>query len=214
MRGKVYLAIIALTLSTVLLFSCYKKEDTTVKEDPQAVEQHQHQSAENSESGESVANAKNVFPVGSVISQASKTPVDFTWQEAGAEKKFSEIAKGKVVFVNVWGTWCPPCRAEIPDLIQISKDLKDKDFVMIGVAIERDLSQALTTVSNFSKKSGIPYHVFVDEQTKLVAEYEKNFGAIEGVPTTYIFDKNAKLSQVIVGSRSKDEFMSFINKLL
>lgn len=201
-------------MSTIVLFSCAKKEEPSKDTAPQAVEQHNTPDAGNTAADAAAPAASNVFAVGNVVSQSTKTPVDFSWQEAGAEKKFSEISKDKVVFVNVWGTWCPPCRAEIPDLIQISNDLKEKDFVMIGIAVERDLSNAMALVSDFSNKSGIPYHVFVDEQTKLVAEYEKNFGAIEGVPTTYIFDKKGRLSQVIVGKRTKDEFMNSINKLL
>jgi thiol-disulfide isomerase/thioredoxin len=200
--------------ASLVLFSCAKKEEPAKDALPQATEQQQNGVNKNNTIDVPANNAENVFTVGAVVPQTAKSPVDFAWKDATGDKKFSELAKGKVLLVNFWGTWCPPCRAEIPDLIQISKDLKDKEFIMIGVALERNPEQAVQLVNNFVLQSGIPYIVFVDEQTKLVEEYAKNFGAIEGVPTTYIFDKNAKLSQVIVGKKTKDEFMSYINKLL
>lgn len=215
MRGKIKYGISAVALATLVLISCAKKEEPAKEAAPQVTERRQQSQPDAGTASEATeSTSKNVFPVGTVVEQKAKNPVDFAWKEADTEKKFSEMAKGKVVFVNVWGTWCPPCRAEIPDLIEISKDLKDKDFIMIGVAVERDASQALVTVNNFVKQSGIPYLVFVDNENRLVSEYEKNFGTIEGVPTTYIFDKKGKLSELIVGSKTKDEFMSYINKLL
>jgi thiol-disulfide isomerase/thioredoxin len=200
-------------LTSIILFSCAKKEEPAKQEPNKTVEQQNQ--TNNSKTVDVPANtAKNVLTVSTVVPQSTKTPVDFSWKDDAGDKKFSELAKGKVVLVNFWGTWCPPCRAEIPDLIEISQDLKDKDFVMIGVALERNPDEAVQTVTNFVEKSGIPYLVFVDNKELLSNEYSKNFGAIDGVPTTYIFDKNGKISQVIVGSKTKDEFMSYIKKLL
>jgi thiol-disulfide isomerase/thioredoxin len=201
-------------IASLILLSCAKKEEPAKQVSTNGNEQQQDLSNNSVTVDVRSEVAKNVLPVGTVVPQKTKTPVDFSWKDSSGEKKFSELAKGKVVLVNFWGTWCPPCRAEIPDLIQISKDLKDKEFIMIGVALERNPEGAIQTVNSFVGKTGIPYLVFVDEQGQLATEYSKNFGAIDGVPTTYIFDKNAKLSQVIVGSKTKDEFMSYINKLL
>lgn len=76
--------------------------------------------------------------------------VDFTFTHNGKETSFAEFTKGKVVFLNFWGTWCPPCRKEIPDIIEIQKELQNKNFVVIGIAMERD-RDPLSKVQSFSK---------------------------------------------------------------
>jgi thiol-disulfide isomerase/thioredoxin len=178
----------------------------------------------NSQSGKSEANAsKNseatiamnqngpaakVFNLKNVKSNGSNKASDFTWTENGKEMSFSEFTKGKVVLVNFWGTWCPPCRAEIPTLIEISKELSSKDFVMIGIATER-VDNPLDKVAQFAKDKGIPYHIFItDEQIR------KNYGGIPFVPMTFIIDKEGNIVETINGAREKSEFMNSINKVL
>ncbi len=203
---------IALLLTGATFFAACNKQEKP--EEQKAPETTNPPVAETVKTQEKPSMPANVIVVGTVTPAKGKGPVEFTWQEGGAEKLFSEAAKGKVLLVNFWGTWCPPCREEIPALVEISKDLKDKDFLMVGVALERDPATALETVGKFASQNSIPYYVFVDAEEKLAPEYGKAFGPIEAVPTTYIFDKKGKLAQKIVGGKTKDEFMSYINKLL
>jgi thiol-disulfide isomerase/thioredoxin len=203
-----------LILITGLLISCSEKKESPENKKVTSAVAEVAPKTEKAKPAEDKL-SPNVHEVKSVIPSKNKeTMIDFTWMEDGEEVKFSEYTKGKAVFVNLWGTWCPPCRAEIPDLIKITSDLKEKEFVMIGLALERNPNNAIQAVNAFVNKSGINYKIFVDNSQQLVQNIMKSFGNIEGVPTTYIFDKKTKITSVITGMRSYEEFMAYINKVI
>lgn len=153
-----------------------------------------------------------VYGLASVMPQSgakvgTKVP-DFVWNDNGKQVKLSEFAKGKVVFINFWGTWCPPCRKEIPDIIEISKD--EKDVVVIGIALER-VKDRIKQVQDYAQKTGIPY-VNVTGEDKVVGAIVEAFGGINAVPTTFIVNKSGMVAEQIVGSQSKAEFLNSIKK--
>ncbi|MGQ9819906.1 MAG: TlpA family protein disulfide reductase [Candidatus Kapaibacteriales bacterium] len=134
--------------------------------------------------------------------------VEFTLEENGKTKKFSEIAKNKIVLLNFWGTWCPPCRREIPDLVQIHNESGGKDYVVVGIALERDINNAEKLVSDFAQKNNIGYLNVIDKNFDIA----KAYGGINAVPTTFIIDKNGKIVETLVGMRSKSVFLEAINR--
>ncbi|MDX9791300.1 MAG: TlpA disulfide reductase family protein [Candidatus Kapaibacterium sp.] len=152
-----------------------------------------------------------VYKIKSVSPAKSGYSVDFKFEQDGKSRSFAELTKGKVVFLNFWGTWCGPCRREIPDIIKISKELKNKDFVVIGIAYEQVRSEddAVKKVLDFASKNDIEYINFIANRDIIEA-----YGKIPSVPTTFIIDKNGKLIEKIVGSRDKATFMNSINKVL
>lgn len=149
-----------------------------------------------------------VYTIADVMDPVQGMSVDFSWLENGQRKTFSELIKGKVVLLNFWGTWCPPCRKEIPDLIKINDELKEKDFIMIGIALERDVTTALKKVESFAKAQKMEYYQFVDETRDIVEAY----GGINAVPTTFIIDKKGKIAETIVGMRDHQGFLDAINR--
>ena len=156
-------------------------------------------------------NSKQVFEVSSVSEVTKDKLVDFKYIEDGKEKSFSELAKGKVVFLNFWGTWCPPCRAEIPDIMKIQKELASKDIIIAGVALERNNTKdKFAKVDNFHTSNKMNYINFVDVDNKLNAAY----GGMQYVPTTLIINKNGEIKEVIHGARSYESFMESIKKVL
>ena len=162
--------------------------------------------ADNSKSTSEV----KVYNIKEVKKGEANKAVDFTFEQNGKTVSFAELTKGKVVFLNFWGTWCPPCRKEIPDIIQINKELKGKDFIVIGLASERnDGTDALAKVTEFAKKNGIDYNLFIANGTIAQA-----YGGIQFVPTTFIIDKDGSIVETINGMRTKEEFMKSINKVL
>ncbi|WP_027720743.1 TlpA family protein disulfide reductase [Maridesulfovibrio zosterae] len=113
--------------------------------------------------------------------------------------------KGKVVLVNFWATWCPPCRAEIPDLIELRKKFSDDELVMIGVSVDADR----TAVDNFMGKGAkFNYPIyFADDDVG-------NYFRIQSIPRTIMYDPKGKRVFDKEGSYPGAMFENYTRKLL
>jgi len=151
-----------------------------------------------------------VYTLKSVSKATKGKAIDFTWNDGKKDISFAKYTKGKVVFLNFWGTWCPPCRREIPDIIQISKDLKDKDFVVVGIALEHNPATAFEQVKTYAQKNNFSYINIVDAKKDLAIAY----GGINNIPASYFIDKNGNIKDMVVGSKSKAEILKIINKVM
>ena len=114
--------------------------------------------------------------------------------------------KGKVVIIDFWATWCPPCRAEIPGFIDLYSKYKDKGFVMLGISLDEG---GLSDVVPFMKQYKMNYSVLIGNP-QVVAAY----GGIRGIPTTFIVDKKGMIRARFEGYRPKATFENLITKLL
>lgn len=123
----------------------------------------------------------------------------------GKTVKLSDY-KGKVVIIDFWATWCPPCRKGIPDLISIQNEFKDK-VVIIGISLDRE--KTIKDVPGFVKNNGINYPVVYGDD-KVVIDY----GGIQSIPTSFVVDKNGTVVDMHVGLVSKDTFVNKIKELL
>jgi peroxiredoxin len=125
-----------------------------------------------------------------------------------SDGKVIELAKlkGKVVLVNFWATWCPPCRAEIPDFMKVYSEYKSKGLEMIGISVDQDGWEAVTP---FLKKNPINYPIVVDD-----GSVAKSYGNIEAIPTTIIVDKNGNIVARHVGGMSKAQLERSLKNLL
>lgn len=153
-----------------------------------------------------------VLQVQNIRQSGDNEPVDFTWIENGKEQKLSDFLKGKITFMNFWGTWCPPCRAEIPHLIDLSKKYESSGFQIVGIALERTEENVMGLVSDFVKKSNINYRNFPSRP--YAEEFSKKFGAIQYVPTTFVVGRDGKILETIVGGRDHKAFEEIINKYI
>jgi thiol-disulfide isomerase/thioredoxin len=125
--------------------------------------------------------------------------------KAGVDK-YLESLKGKVVIVDFWATWCPPCRQEIPGFIELQKKHGNGGLVVVGLSLD-DETEA---VSGFCKTQQVNYPVFVVGQDTTAA-----WGNIEAIPTTFILDKaGRKVGAPRVGYHSKETFEKEIAPLL
>ncbi len=152
-----------------------------------------------------VAGGTAVFQIESVTKRAEGKLPDFTWRENGVVKTFSKVSQGKVVLINLWATWCGPCRKEIPDLIALSKEL-GQDVIVVGVS-EDDAAKFASVVS-YVEKNNITYLNLFDSNKQLA----EAFGGIAAIPTTFIVDGSGTIVQKIVGARSKMQFMEAVKK--
>jgi thiol-disulfide isomerase/thioredoxin len=137
-----------------------------------------------------------------ISAQAEST--DFTLTDMkGVEHKLSDY-RGKWVVVNYWATWCPPCLAEIPELVDFHEEHKDKDAVVLGVNFE-DIG--INKLKQFSEEYFMSYPVL---RTKPGASSE--LGPIPGLPTTYLVSPEGEVIARQVGQITGKLIEDFISQ--
>jgi cytochrome c biogenesis protein CcmG/thiol:disulfide interchange protein DsbE len=114
--------------------------------------------------------------------------------------------RGKVVIINFWATWCPPCEEEIPKLNQLHKRYENEALVVIGIALDKD---SLNLVEPFVRKKRVGYPTLVGNEQ--VLRGVKDFS---GVPTTLIVDQKGKIQKKFDGSFDKDDLERSLKELL
>ena len=124
----------------------------------------------------------------------------------GKKVSLSEF-KGKVILVNFWATWCPPCRAEIPSFIELYDAHKDEGFVIVGFAVDRE---GKAKVAPFAAEQKINYPVLPDPEGVAVDAFRP--GA--GIPTTFLVGRDGQIRDKLVGLRPHEYFEARIKKLL
>ena len=122
----------------------------------------------------------------------------------GEKVKLSDF-KGKVVLLNFWATWCPPCRKKIPDLIDLHKTYKDKGFAVIGVSIDE---QGAAIVRPFVNRVGVNYPILLGSESVV------NAYGIEPIPATFLIDRHGRVAAHHIGFTEKVIFESEIVTLL
>jgi thiol-disulfide isomerase/thioredoxin len=130
--------------------------------------------------------------IGVVQIPPTPIPIDISLPDLnGMVVKFSDF-KGKIVFLNFWATWCPPCRFEMPAMEKLHKKLKNKDFVMLAV----DLQEPAAVVKKYFKKHKLTFMSLMDTD----GEVSGLFG-VRSIPTTFILDKEGRIIGGAVGAR-------------
>ena len=116
---------------------------------------------------------------------------DFTFP--GLDGKMVRLSdyKGKVVLVNIWATWCPPCVDEMPSMEKLYQKFKGKNFEILAVSIDEP---GLKAVAPFMKKSNLTFPALIDSEGTIKAVY-----GITGVPESFIIDQQGILIKKIVG---------------
>ncbi len=140
---------------------------------------------------------------GSAIEIGASAP-DFSLADINGKTVSLSAFNGKVVILDFFAGWCPPCRQEIPDFIELEKSYSDKGFAMIGVALAN-----AGEAKEFAGKMGINYPVLVDD-----GKVSGIYGPIRSIPTTFIIDKSGKVVKVYIGYRPKNIFEADIKELL
>jgi peroxiredoxin len=145
-------------------------------------------------------------------SPAAETPgdktiaPDFTLTSTdGKQIKLSDF-RGKVVVVDFWATWCPPCKAEIPDFIKLYSQYKSDGFQMLGVSLDQG---GLKDVIPFMKDHGMNYPVVLGTEEVVSA-----YGGIRGIPTTFVIDKKGYVRGAFEGYRQASVFENLVKQLL
>ena len=141
---------------------------------------------------------------------------DFSLADLDGNTVTLEQMRGRVVLLNFWGTWCGPCRKEIPDFINLMKKYNQDGLEIIGVTLT---SGPPENIRAFADKWGINYKLLTDikgnETQTVTALYGQATGKrITGIPTTFIIDREGIIQKRYVGPRSESIFYNDLKKYL
>jgi thiol-disulfide isomerase/thioredoxin len=123
----------------------------------------------------------------------------------GKQRSSEEWIGQQPVVINVWGTWCPPCRREIPDLVRLYEEYNSKGVEMLGLAV-RDSPQQ---VEGFAARNNMKWVMLIAGRDLLYT-----LGATKGVPTTIFYDRNGKEVNRFVGGRDYGTFKQAFESIL
>ena len=113
--------------------------------------------------------------------------------------------RGKVVLVNLWATWCPPCREEMPTLQKFYEKHKEDDFVLIAI----DQEEPLELVKSFVDEFGLTFPVWLDEEY----EAERKFNTMN-LPSSYVIDRSGVVRLMWIGGISKRNLEKFVPDII
>lgn len=114
--------------------------------------------------------------------------------------------KGKIVLLDFWATWCPPCRREIPDFVQLQKQYASKGFTIVGIALD---DGGAAVVKPVAQKLGVNYPVVIGN-----AQIADDYGGIQALPTAFLVGRDGKILNSFVGARGKSEWEQTIQTAL
>jgi thiol-disulfide isomerase/thioredoxin len=114
--------------------------------------------------------------------------------------------RGKVVLINFWATWCPPCRKEIPDLIRLQRQYRSRGLQIIGVTYP---PQKLAEVRRFVQRAKVNYPVGLGTE-----ETKSRLSRSEALPTTIVIGADGRIRDIIEGILLPEEFEQKIKPLL
>ena len=130
--------------------------------------------------------------------RSAKTAPDF--ELSGVDGKTVRLSdfKGKVVLLDFWATWCPPCRKEIPGFIDLQKRYASQGFTVVGVALDQG---GVAAVQQFAAQLGINYPLAMGD-----AEVANAYGGIQAIPTTFLIGRQGAILQTYVGAHDAETF--------
>jgi thiol-disulfide isomerase/thioredoxin len=127
---------------------------------------------------------------------------DFTLKDINDNDIRLSDFRGKVVILDFWATWCPPCRKGIPDLVELQEKYSD-DLMIIGISL--DQANTIKEVVPFSRSYGINYPVVYGN-----ASVVNQYGGIEAIPTSFIIDREGNIVNKYVGLIPKQEYEKYL----
>lgn len=153
-------------------------------------------------------NKKSGAPTHNKSAVESKPAPDITVKSINNESLTLSSLKGKVVLLNFWATWCPPCREEIPSMMKLNSAMAGKPFQMVAISIDEGGKKA---VDDFFKESRFSLPTYLDPETAAAKVY-----GITGVPETFIIDKQGIIVKKVIGPMdwSSSEALSFLEGLM
>ena len=136
--------------------------------------------------------------------EVGKTAPDFTLKNLDGQNTSLADFRGKAIILNFFASWCPPCKGEIPDFVELQKAYGDKGFTFIGVSLVSPQES-----KDFAAKMGINYPLLIDD-----GKVSMTYGPVRSIPTTFVIGKDMKVVKMYIGARSRETFEGDIKELL
>jgi len=121
---------------------------------------------------------------------------DFSLPNLSGKPVSLSSLRGKIVFLNVWATWCAPCREEMPSMERLYKKLKGKNFEMLAVSIDKTGKELVVP---FKEELGLTFPILLDPDSKMANAYKTT-----GVPETFIISQNGVVLHHVIGPTTWD----------
>lgn len=130
--------------------------------------------------------------------------IDFKLKDLNGQELSLSDLKGKKVFLNFWATWCPPCKAEMPEIEKLYQETKDSDLVIVAV----EIGEPLETVKSFIDSNKYSFKVLIDPDQSVASKYN-----ITSIPTSYFIDTDGNIVSKHVGGMNLDQMKLYIKTL-
>lgn len=133
---------------------------------------------------------------------------DFTLKTLDGQSVTLSSLRGKVVLVNIWASWCPPCRAEMPAIERVYQDNKDNGFVVL--AIDSTVQDTRANAQAFVAENALSFPILLDETGAATRQYR-----VQSLPTSFFIGADGVISEVVVGGPMAEALLiSRVEKLL
>jgi peroxiredoxin len=139
----------------------------------------------------------------SVVGQAAPA---LTFKDLAGNEVSLAALKGKVVVVDFWATWCPPCRVEIPGYIEMQKKYGQDGLVIVGVSLDQ---KGPKHVQKFVEANAMNYTVVMGDNAAVDA-----FGGFQAIPTTFLIGRDGRIVHEKTGAMHSDAYEAIVKKAL
>jgi thiol-disulfide isomerase/thioredoxin len=133
---------------------------------------------------------------------AKRQKLDFTLTDLHGKSWTLQKLSGKVVLVNFWATWCPPCRKEMPDLDSIYREFQGKGLVILSISDEERVK-----VDAYLGEHPVSYSILLDPGDRV----EKDF-IVQGIPKTFVYDRQGHLAAQSIDMRTRRQFVEMLKR--
>jgi len=186
---------IALTTGALYTVSAYNKSNS---QKPATVLPKESSQIQNSTS--SSESNPSLQPDNKIKTKAQ----DFKLKDLNGNEVSLSDFKGKKVFLNFWASWCPPCKAEMPEIERLYQETKDSDLVILAV----DIGEDKATVKSFIDKNKYNFEVLLDINQETASKYN-----ISSIPSSYFIDKDGNIVATHLGSMNLSQMKSYVQLL-
>ncbi|HET7533742.1 MAG TPA: redoxin family protein [Nocardioidaceae bacterium] len=139
-----------------------------------------------------------------------KEPGEVAGETLEGEPISLEDFEGRTVVVNVWGSWCAPCRAEAPELAAASEELADDDVEFLGIN-SRDLDRAAAQA--FQRRFEVPYPSIYDQQGKTLLAFRGTLSP-NAIPSTVVIDAEGRVAASVIGEVSRSTLVGLVEDVM